>query len=79
MFTAKQIQKLLHARPFRPFRICMTDGEQVEILHPEIAFLTANFVEVGADLNSDGFAQYVNRYAFIHMVRVEELTAAKPS
>ncbi len=30
-----QIKKLLDSRPFRPFTICMTDGHEVVVKHPE--------------------------------------------
>lgn len=33
--TIDQLREMLHAAPFRPFRIHMADGRHVDVLHPE--------------------------------------------
>jgi hypothetical protein len=48
-----EIQKLMHARPFRPFALLMENGERILIGHPEnIAFDPGSAGGVGA---SDDF------------------------
>jgi hypothetical protein len=38
--TPQQIKELLHASPFEPLRIVMTDGRKIDVPHPEFAMLT---------------------------------------
>lgn len=38
--TATEIDELLRARPFRPFRVHLSDGGHYDIPHPELAGLT---------------------------------------
>jgi len=32
---AENLQELIHATPFRPFRLCLADGTRVEVIHPD--------------------------------------------
>jgi len=59
VITAKQIRELLQAKPFKPFRICLSDGRHFDITHHEVAFVSQHTVEVGINLNADGFAEYL--------------------
>jgi hypothetical protein len=65
--------QLLEAKPFRPFRICMSDGTHRDITHHDMAWVTKNTVEVGINLDSDGFAEYVARCSILHITKVEDL------
>jgi hypothetical protein len=38
---------MLRAKPFQPFPISMSDGQQYEIRHPEIAIVSRSTVLVG--------------------------------
>ena len=73
MITAKQIRELLEARPFRPFRICMSDGTHRDITHHDMAWVTKSTVEVGINLDADGFAEYVARCSILHITKLEDL------
>jgi hypothetical protein len=73
MITAKQIRELLHAKPFKPFRICMSDGTHYDITNHDMAFVMKNTVEVGLNLDPDGFAEYAARCAILHITRLEDL------
>jgi hypothetical protein len=73
MITAKQIRELLEARPFRPFRICMSDGTYRDITHHDMAWVTKSTVEVGINLDADGFAEYVARCSILHITKLEDL------
>ena len=42
----ESIAKLLHRRPFEPFELHFSSGEQIVIKHPENAFLTKGKVLV---------------------------------
>jgi hypothetical protein len=73
MITAQQIRELLHARPFKPFRICLSDGSYHDITHHDLAWVTRNTVEVGMNPDAEGFAEYVARCSLRHITRVEDL------
>ena len=47
MITAKQVRELVEAKPFKAFRICMSDGTHHDITNHDMAFVTKNTVEVG--------------------------------
>lgn len=40
--NAKTMQELLKRQPFRPFEVRMSNGDNHEIRHPEMAFLAGN-------------------------------------
>ena len=73
MITAKQIRELLEAKPFKPFRICMSDGTQRDITHHDMAWVTKSTVEVGINLDADGFAEYVTRCSIQHITKLEDI------
>ena len=33
--TVDRLQQVLHARPFRPFDVCLADGRKFTVKHPE--------------------------------------------
>jgi hypothetical protein len=33
--TIDRLRQVVHAEPFRPFTICLTDGRQFRVRHPE--------------------------------------------
>jgi hypothetical protein len=39
---ANALQEALRARPFRPFRLNLVDGREVEVKHPEFLALSRN-------------------------------------
>lgn len=76
MFTAKQIKDMMTAQPFRPFRICMTDGKTFDITNHDMAMVANNAIEVGLNPDPDGVVERFARCAIIHITRIEELQAA---
>lgn len=73
MITPKQIRELLQARPFRPFRICLSDGTHYDITNHDMAFVGRNTVEIGLNLDPEGFAEYFARCSILHITRLEDL------
>ena len=73
MITAKQIRELLEAKPFKPFRICMSDGTRHDIIHHDMAWVLKGTVEVGINLDADGFAEYATRCSILHITRLEDI------
>ena len=73
MITARQVRELLHTRPFRPFRLCLSDGSHYDITNHDMAFVGKNTVEIGLNLDADGFAEYFARCSILHITRLEDL------
>jgi hypothetical protein len=64
------------ASPFKPFRICMSDGKSYDVSNHDAALVLANCVEVGIEPNPAGFAQRVARCAYLHITSIEDLQPA---
>ena len=73
MITAKQIRELMQARPFKPFRIGLSDGTHYDILNHDAAFVGKHTVEVGLNFDPDGFAEYFTRCSILHITKLEDL------
>lgn len=48
-----ELRSLLRRKPFRPFRITMTNDEKFEIYHPEMAIVAQSIVAVGLGRPND--------------------------
>ncbi len=72
------VLEMLRARPFRPFRISLSDGQQYEVRHPEIAIVSRSTVLVGipGPRAPDGPVQKVVTCALVHITRLEALDGA---
>ena len=73
MITPKDIRELLQAKPFRPFRICLSDGGHFDIIFHDAVLVGAYVVEIGLDLNAEGFADRFVRCSISHITRLEDL------
>ena len=73
MITAKDIRELLQAGPFRPFRIGLSDGTFYDITNHDVAFVGKNTVEIGLNLDPDGFAEYFARCSILPITQLEDL------
>ncbi len=76
MFNARQLKNFMDAKPFRPFKIHMSDGSIYDVPNHDAAFLTQSKIEIGLDLNQDGIARRSVHCAILHITQVEELQAA---
>lgn len=47
MFTYDDLQRLLHAQPFVPFRLVLSDGGSVEVRHQELVTAGRRYAVVG--------------------------------
>jgi hypothetical protein len=76
MFNAEQIKKMMDASPFKPFRICMSDGKTYDITNHDAAFVTRQYFDVGIGIDPHGVAADIDRCAIIHITRIQDLQAA---
>jgi len=43
----EDVREFLRRRPFRPFRLTLTDGRTYDVMHPDLAMVGRNWVQVG--------------------------------
>lgn len=71
---AEGIQDLLLQKPFRPFRLYLTDGSKHDITHPDMIWLTRYYMQVGTPIREGArIVEKVNHVALLHVVRAELL------
>jgi hypothetical protein len=73
MLNAEELKKLMNTQPFKPFRVCMSDGKTYDITNHDGAFVTRNYLEVGVDTDEKGIAESVDRCAIVHITLVQDL------
>jgi hypothetical protein len=77
MFTAKEIKERMEERPFRPFRIRMSNGEVYDVPNHDAAFVKRNAVEIGLDLDINGIADNYRRCAILHIASIDDIPSAQ--
>jgi hypothetical protein len=73
MINARALKERMDAQPFKPFRICLSDGKYFTITNHDIAFAKLSTVEIGIELDANGFAEYCAECAFIHIRAFKEI------
>jgi len=76
MFNAIQLKEYMDAKPFRPFRVHLSDGKSYEVPNHDAAFVTQSKIEIGLDLNEKGIAKRSVYCAILHITQIEELQTA---
>jgi hypothetical protein len=76
MITALQLKERMETHPFRPFRICLSDGKAFEITNHDMTFVKRNSVLIGTDLDANSIGERFVECAIIHITRLEDLTTA---
>jgi hypothetical protein len=69
---SQDIRDLVHAEPFKPFRLHLADGKSLRIPHPDFILVTRDMVVIANDL-SGGVPGEINLVPYEHIVRVEML------
>jgi hypothetical protein len=71
------MRELLDARPFVPLRIHLSDGKVFEIRHPDFVWVLRSRLDIAVPAEGNGgFVDHVEHCSLLHIVRVEELSAA---
>ncbi len=76
--TANQVREALHAQPFQPFRIHMSDGSTYEIWHRDFALVTRRVVTIGIPVAGDDMPDRAVWCDPLHITRIELLPEGKP-
>ena len=58
-----------------PF-VCLPDGVHYDVTNHDMAFVGKNTVEIGLNLDPDGFAECFARCSILHITRLEDLPEA---
>ena len=78
MITSRQIRQHLEDRPFKPFRLFLSDGSRHEVPHPEFAWVFGSTVFVGVSASSGKVTEeFVKQLSILHITRVEPIPAGK--
>jgi hypothetical protein len=67
----------MQEKPFRPFRIKMSNGASYDIKNHDAAWVLRNAVEIGMDPDADGFVSNTRRCAILHIASIEDIQTAK--
>lgn len=75
--TVQTFRDLLSTRPFRPFRLVMSSGQDYEVRHPEMAWLTKTDILVGIDEDEETHAPARFKIcSLLHVTAVEPIESA---
>ncbi len=61
MFTAKILKDRMDQKPFRPFRIRMSNGEAYDVPNHDAAWVLRDSVEIGLDPDAEGLVALTRR------------------
>lgn len=78
MITATHLRNLMTAKPFKPFRVHMSDGSKHDITNHDMAFVERNTFDVGIDRDEQGFAEDIVRCSILHIVKLEDISRVAP-
>jgi hypothetical protein len=72
--TGYEFQQILSSRPFKALRLHFTEGETIEVRHPEMVWVASNMLFIGGGEIENG--RVVNReleavYGLSHLKRIE--------
>ena len=70
----EEIQKLIRAQPFRPFRIHLLDGSSHEMKHPEMVMVGRRTITLGIPRREgDTIYRYTELISLSNIGRIERL------
>lgn len=77
MITALELKERMDMQPFKPFRICMSDGKSYDITNHDMMFVKRNAVLIGINFDDNSIAERLVECALLHITRVEDIPAAQ--
>jgi hypothetical protein len=74
-----EFRALLDDRPFRPFRVTLTDGRTYDVMHPELALVGRSVVVIGlVDSSPQRVADRLVTVSLLHVMQTEPIETAPP-
>jgi hypothetical protein len=78
--SATDLLSVLHAQPFRPIRLCMSDGTRYEVRHPDLVIVALATAVVGyPSADYPGAAARYDIVSLRHIVRIEFIETPEPA
>jgi hypothetical protein len=74
---AEELKEIIDVRPFTPIRLHMSNGEHVDITHPDAAVVARTIVVIGLGVNAKGIADRTTWFNLLHIVKIEQLMNGK--
>jgi len=62
------LQELIRRRPFRPFRVHLTDGSSLEVRHPDMFMIGRRSVTIG--LAADPMQTFYDRATMVDLLHI---------
>src|SRR5436190_1510625 len=77
----EQLRTLLRQRPFRAFRVHLTDGRVFDVRYPRMNLLAPTFIKIGIPESNgpDPMCEYTEYVPFTLIARIEEMNSSQPS
>lgn len=73
----EELSELIHAQPFSPLRIHISDGRSYDVVHPDQIIVLRQRVDIGVKRDAEtGVVDRVDHISLLHVVKVEELNSA---
>ena len=79
MITAMELRERMNQKPFRPFRLTLSDGRSFTVPNHDVALVKRNSVLIGIDLDSRSFAQKYVECAILHITSIEDIPTEQPA
>jgi hypothetical protein len=76
VMTAETFREILKRTPFEPFRVVMSIGESYNVMHPEMALVSAKALALAIPEVSHAEGERLVFCSYLHIAHVETL---KPS
>ena len=78
MMTPARIKEILDRKPFRPFRLFLSDGSKHYVPQPELAWVFGGRMFIGSPGKGTPESEGpLKEIAILHVARVEELASHK--
>ena len=77
MITARALRERMNSHPFKPFRVRFSDGKSFDITNHDMAWVKEGVIEIGIELNAEGFAVHAAECSILHITRVEDIPTAQ--
>lgn len=75
--TADTFREILRRIPFEPFRVVMSSGESYNVVHPEMAFVTAKALILAIPDTAHPDGERLSFCSYLHIAHVETLRPAE--
>ena len=73
MFTARFLKERMAQKPFRLFRIGISNDEAYDVPNHDAAWVLRDSVEIGLDPDADGLVALTRRCSILHIASIEDI------